>query len=437
MPTSLLSEALRGTTVLDLSRNLAGPYCTMLLGDLGADVIKVESLGLGTTRVIGARPSGMVRAQRSWPVIGTSGASRSTWMRRLGSNWCVASHPVLTLSSRAFDQGLSPSAVLTTSHFMTSTRGLVYCSITAYGSKGPKKDAPGYDPVLQARNRDDVDDRPSRRASRTVGRRGDRLGYRHVGRRRDPSGPTESLRGREGALVEVSLYETADLVALVPHGGLPRYWRESPAARERDSLRRPLRGVRDGRRGSHGHSRERSSLRLVVSGAWSAGPRTESGLLPTTPTGSPTAARSMSSWRIDSKGGPQWSGRSFSAPKPSPAAGSAPWGISSMIRSSTRSECWWTCLTPIFPTYASSTFRSPSTGNAPLTDFLLLGSENRPLPYWRNGSVTGGDSGTHSGTSGFLLAAGHIPESERDQVGFLWRRRSPGERPSCGDTRRG
>ncbi len=209
MPTSLLSETLRGTTVLDLSRNLAGPYCTMLLGDLGANVIKVESPGSGDDT-------------RNWRPPDWNGQSatflacnRNKRSIRIDLDTEAGQQLVRLLAARAdvvvssFRPGSLTKRGLDYDSLRDLNEGLVYCSITAYGSKGPKKDAPGYDPVLQAEtgiiSMTGHPDGPPARLG---------IGVIDLGTGMWAAvGIQAALRNRSetgvGALVEVSLYETA------------------------------------------------------------------------------------------------------------------------------------------------------------------------------------------------------------------------------------
>ena len=145
-----LSGVLSGVTVLDLSRNLAGPYCTMLLGDLGADVIKVESPTTGDDTRMWRPPAwndesatflACNRNKRSLALDLDTDAGRDIVTRLAsGADVVVSSFRPGSLAKRGLDyESLRPH-----------NAGLVYCSISAYGARGPKQDWPGYDPVLQA-----------------------------------------------------------------------------------------------------------------------------------------------------------------------------------------------------------------------------------------------------------------------------------------------
>jgi formyl-CoA transferase len=145
-----LDYPLSGFRILDLSRILAGPYCTMILGDQGAEVIKVERPGKGDdTRAWGPPFAGgesayylcCNRNKKSITVDlkNRDGAALVTELAR-------ASDVVV----ENFTPGLTRRFGLDYDTLRSINPRLVYCSITAYGQDGPYRDRPGYDMVLSA-----------------------------------------------------------------------------------------------------------------------------------------------------------------------------------------------------------------------------------------------------------------------------------------------
>ena len=142
---------LDGLRVLELTEALAGPYCAMLLGDLGAEVIKIERPGVGDQ-------------SRAWgpPFVGSESAyflatNRNKRSLTLNYNDAAGSDILHRLIATAdvviFN---NPSlASLARRDIDPETLGgkyprLVYCAITGYGFNGPKAGLPGYDIIAQA-----------------------------------------------------------------------------------------------------------------------------------------------------------------------------------------------------------------------------------------------------------------------------------------------
>ncbi|NIM51976.1 MAG: CoA transferase [Gemmatimonadales bacterium] len=141
---------LSGYRVLDLSRILAGPYCTMILGDQGAEVIKVERPGTGDDT-------------RTWgpPFAGGESAYYLCCNRNKKSIAVDLKHPagaglvqelakVSDVLVENFTPGLTKRFGLDYETLRKINPRLIYASITAYGQDGPYRDRPGYDMVLSA-----------------------------------------------------------------------------------------------------------------------------------------------------------------------------------------------------------------------------------------------------------------------------------------------
>ena len=136
--------------IVDFTEALAGPYCTMLLGDLGADVIKVERPGLGDpARQWGARRAdgesayfcAVNRNKRSLALDLKDPAAQAALPRLLATaDVLVCTTPRLDSLQRV---GLHPDEVCAT------YPRLIYCAISAYGHTGPAAGQPGYDLVTQ------------------------------------------------------------------------------------------------------------------------------------------------------------------------------------------------------------------------------------------------------------------------------------------------
>ena len=141
--------ALDGIRVLDLSRVIAGPWCGALLADLGAEVIKVEDTGSGDE-------------SRTWPpyVDGETAAYLLFNRNKRGMTLDLKSPEgveiVKALAARSdvlvenFRTGTMEGFGLGYETLAAINPRLIYCSVSAFGRTGPRKDSAGYEALLQA-----------------------------------------------------------------------------------------------------------------------------------------------------------------------------------------------------------------------------------------------------------------------------------------------
>src|SRR5262245_59340919 len=136
--------------VLDASRVLAGPFCGQLLGDLGADVLKLERPGAGDeTRAWGPPFAGDFSAY----YLSCNRNKRALTLDLSHPDGQSVFHELLAKCDVLLENFRSDSAAklgLTPEKLLARCPRLVVCSISGYGRTGPMRDLPGYDFAVQA-----------------------------------------------------------------------------------------------------------------------------------------------------------------------------------------------------------------------------------------------------------------------------------------------
>src|SRR5499425_2478947 len=140
---------LAGLRVVDLTRVLSGPYCTMLLGDLGAEVIKVEQPGKGDDTRAFAPP---FQGDQAAYFLSINRNKKSITLDMKSEQGKEILWRLLDLSD-VLVENFRPGAMERLGfgyEAVTNRRpAIIYCSISGFGDSGPQKDRPGYDVIVQ------------------------------------------------------------------------------------------------------------------------------------------------------------------------------------------------------------------------------------------------------------------------------------------------
>ena len=154
-------KPLEGLVVLDLTRFLAGPYCTLLLGGLGADVIKIESPSGGEAhrnRAPFAGPNGASMTKQTDEDIGLMVLHRARNKQSITLNLRddrgTALFKSLVRKADIVVENFSPGTIdkmgLGYETLKECNPRIILCSISGFGQEGPRRDWRAYDPIVQA-----------------------------------------------------------------------------------------------------------------------------------------------------------------------------------------------------------------------------------------------------------------------------------------------